>query len=118
MSSHDHAHHISSPLTLIATFTALVALTLLTSVLGQPEIDLGRADIWVTLGIATVKAALVAVFFMHLRHDKAFNAVILMGTLLFMTLFVCITLMDSRQYQDRVKSYAQDQQEREQQLAQ
>ncbi|MEM1304313.1 MAG: cytochrome C oxidase subunit IV family protein [Planctomycetota bacterium] len=115
--SKDHAHHITSPMTLIATFTALVALTLLTSVLGQPEINLGRADIWVTLGIATLKAGLVALFFMHLLHDKAFNGLILMSTMLFVTLFVCITLMDSRQYKDRVESYTQDQQEIQQQLA-
>lgn len=119
MSSHaeGHEHHVTSGITLLAVFIALVGLTLLTSILGQPWVQLGRADIWVTLGIATLKAALVALFFMHLLHDKAFNGVVLLGTLLFTTLFICITLMDSGQYQERIEAYTADQQEIQQQLA-
>ena len=101
-SPHAHEHHPASAIGLLATFIALVLLTLLTSFLGQPWIDLGRADIFVTLGIATLKAALVALFFMHLLHDKAFNGIILISTLLFTALFVCFTLMDTRQYENRI----------------
>lgn len=107
MSDHtheDHEHHVTSVATLMATFVALVALTVLTSALAF--VDLGRADIWVTLGIATLKAALVATIFMHLIHDKAFNGIILMGTLLFVGLFVGFTLMDSRQYSPGVEAYS------------
>lgn len=102
----DHKHHITSMTTLIATFAALVALTFLTSALAQ--VNLGRADIWVTLGIATVKAALVAVFFMHLAHDKGFNAIILLSTLGFATLFICFALMDKGQYQPQIDDYNAD----------
>jgi cytochrome c oxidase subunit 4 len=101
----DHPHHITSLAVLIATFVALVALTVLTSVLAQ--VNLGRADIWITLGIATVKAAMVAAIFMHLIHDKAFNGIILMATLLFVALFVGFTLMDSEQYAPAIKAYSE-----------
>lgn len=106
MSAHTHEHYITPAWTLIATFVALVALTLLTSALAQ--VNLGRADIWVTLGIATVKAALVALIFMQLAHDKAFNGVVLLGTLIFMGIFVSITLMDTSQYQDSIEAYTED----------
>lgn len=103
MSDHTHEHHVTSVSTLIATFVALVALTILTSVMAY--VDLGRADIWVVLVIATTKAALVATIFMHLLHDKAFNGVILLGTLVFVSLFVGFTLMDSTQYAPDIEAY-------------
>lgn len=103
--SHDaHEHHVTSVATLVATFVALVALTVATSALSF--VNLGRADIWVTLGIATLKAALVATIFMHLIHDKAFNGIILLGTILFGGLFIGFTLMDSRQYSPEVEAYS------------
>lgn len=96
MSDHSHEHHVTPLSTLFATFAALVALTFLTSALAF--VDFGRADIWVTLGIATLKAGLVALFFMHLRHDKAFNGIILLFTLGFAALFICFALMDTSGY--------------------
>jgi cytochrome c oxidase subunit IV len=47
----------------------------------------------VALLIATLKGSLVALFFMHLRHDK-FNAVIFVGGLLFLAIFMIWTLFD------------------------
>ena len=38
--------------------------------------------------IASVKASLVALFFMHLRWDKPVNAVIFCSTLFFLGLFL------------------------------
>lgn len=100
---HAHEHHVTSLAVLFATFAALVALTFLTSALAY--VNLGRIDIWITLGIATVKASLVALIFMHLMHDKAFNGIILVGTLGFATLFVCIALMDTTEYQPQIEAY-------------
>ncbi len=106
---HDAAgHHITSGPVLIATFVALVALTVLTSVLAQ--VDMGRADIFVTLGIAVVKSAMVALIFMHLLHDKLFNGVILLSALVFMSLFLAIVLMDSAQYEAQIRDFVEDQQ--------
>ena len=111
--SHDsHSHHISSPQILITTFLALVALTILTVAVSFAQrdglIDLGAWDMPVTLGIATVKAALVAVIFMHLQHDKLFNAILLIGAVVFMTLFIGMVLLDSKEYQPDVRDYLYD----------
>ena len=71
-STHDgQAHSLSHvmPLSLLfGVFTALVLLTLLTVVAAQ--FSFGAWEVWVSLGIATIKAALVAIYFMHLRYDR------------------------------------------------
>jgi len=104
-----HEHHVTSLPTLFATFIALVALTILTSALAQ--VNLGRADIFVTLGIATVKAALVAMIFMHLMHDKALNGIILLFTLGFAALFICFASMDTSQYKQQITDFTIDEQQ-------
>lgn len=115
MSSHSHEHHVTSLATLFATFGALVALTFLTSAMAY--VDLGRADIWITLGIATVKAALVALIFMHLRHDKAINGVILLFTLIFAAIFIGFTLMDTGQYDHQIDQFIGDEKQIQADLA-
>lgn len=121
MSAH-HEHHISSPQVLWATFLALVALTVLTVAVSvgvplesvdvpfvdAPQ-DLRWLDMPITLTIATIKALLVAVIFMHLQHDKLFNSVVLAGSVIFLVLFVGMVLLDSDQYQPQIESYLEDQ---------
>ena len=127
MSHEAHAHHISSPQLLTATFVALVALTALTVALAQLDLssvpvqkflpmvyngplDLSWLDMPITLSIATAKALLVAVIFMHLQHDKLFNSVLLIGATVFMVLFIGMCLLDSTQYSPQVDSFQDDRQ--------
>ena len=95
-STHDgQAHSLSHvmPLSLLfGVFTALVLLTLLTVVAAQ--FSFGAWEVWVSLGIATIKAALVAIYFMHLRYDRPFNAVVFLSAIVFVALFLALTLMD------------------------
>jgi cytochrome c oxidase subunit 4 len=96
------------PLTVLAaTLLALLALTVLTvSVTLVPWLDFGRAgNLWIALGIATAKATLVALYFMHLRYERPFNAVVLVTALVFVMLFCSIVLMDSRIYQPDIQAY-------------
>jgi cytochrome c oxidase subunit 4 len=60
------------------------------------HVDLGNMNLYLALAIATVKAALVVLFFMHLLWDRPFNSMIFIGCLLFVSLFIGITLTDSR----------------------
>jgi len=76
-------------------------LTLLT--VGATRIDLGgNYNLALAMAIAVVKATLVVLFFMHLRYDRLFHSVIIVGGLLFAALFIGFALMDSGQYQDTV----------------
>jgi cytochrome c oxidase subunit 4 len=62
----------------LAVFIALAVLTLLE--LGVTYLDLPRIPLLVPL--AVIKAALVAMFYMHLRYDrKIFSALFLFGVL-------------------------------------
>ena len=96
------AHVISLPL-LLATFGALVVLTVITVVVST--LGLGTWEIWATLGIATMKGTLVAMFFMHLLYDRPFHAVIVVFCLCFVLLFLGLTIMDSQSYQPDVSAF-------------
>jgi cytochrome c oxidase subunit 4 len=86
-----HEHHVTGPRTYAAVLLGLLVLTAITvSVAG---FDFGNWNIIVTLLIASAKASLVALFFMHLRHDK-FNSIIFVGGLLFLAVFLIWTLFD------------------------
>jgi cytochrome c oxidase subunit IV len=95
--SSSHEAHVVPVKTLLAVFVALMALTGLT--VGTHYIDLGPANIWLALLIAVAKAALVALFFMHLWWDSKFNGFILIVALLFVALFIGIATLDTAQYQ-------------------
>ncbi len=89
---------------LTATIVTLLVLTALT--VGATVIDFGgAANLWIAVFIATVKATLVALYFMHLRYDRPFNAVVFVAALLFVLLFVGLTLTDTLQYRSDVQRY-------------
>ena len=91
----DHGHALSHvmPLSvLVSVFLILVLLTVLTVVAAQ--FSFGAWEVWVSLGIATVKALLVAVYFMHLRYDRPFNSIVFVSAVVFAALFLALTLMD------------------------
>ena len=90
--SDEHLAHVMSPRALVSVFAALVGLTLLT--VAAAQISFGAWEVWVSLGIASVKATLVAAYFMHLRYDKSFNGLVFIASLLFVALFLALTLID------------------------
>lgn len=97
---HDDPHgheHPASMLMLVSVFLALLVLTVVTVAVAY--VDLGELNLVVAMGIASVKATLVALFFMHLAHDSGFNRLAFFMSFVFVGLFVTITMMDSGQYQ-------------------
>jgi len=100
---HGDHHGFSHPMPiwmLLAVFFALLFLTGLT--VFQSQFDLGNAEIWMSLTIATIKAALVILFFMHLLWDKPLNAIVILGSLIFVALFLGFTLMDAEAYRENL----------------
>ena len=100
MSAHGHsddgynfAHPMPVPV-LLAVFFTLTFLTILT--VAQANFNIGSIDIAIVMGIATIKAALVMAFFMHLAYDKPFNIIVFMSSFVFVALFVIFTLSDSK----------------------
>ena len=88
--------HIVPPRVLLGVYAVLVVLTVATVAI--TGVNLGPLNIWAALGIAVAKAAFVVLYFMHLRYDKPFNAVVLISALLFVAVFIGIAMMDTGQY--------------------
>jgi cytochrome c oxidase subunit 4 len=100
---HDHdGHHVTPWQLLFAILFILLALTALTVFSAQAEswlIGLGVhiSHFWnviIAMSIALVKATLVCMYFMHLKHDNPLNTMILLTTLFVFGLFLLFTGID------------------------
>ena len=99
MSEHTESGvHVASMRLLVTIMIVLMIGTWLT--VSVTNYDFGFLNIWIGLGIATTKAILVGLYFMHLRWDKPFNAFVFISAFAFLALFVGFALMDTGHYQD------------------
>ena len=97
--------HIAPFRVLAAVWVTLLVLTWVT--VAATGVDLGRFNLWLAMAIATVKAALVLLYFMHMRYDRPINAIVFVTALLFVMLFVGFALMDTLTYQpELIPGYA------------
>lgn len=95
--SHDqngehHGHHIFPYSSCLKIFGLLMVLTAIT--VAVAFIDLGKMNLIVALVVASIKASLVALFFMGLKFDKKDNAVIFATSFLFLIIFIILTAFD------------------------
>jgi len=102
--AHPHVGHIVPLHVLFGVLATLLVMTYVTvAVSGH---DFGRFNLWVALGIAVFKASLVVLFFMHLKYDKPFNAIVFIVSMALVMFFIAITLPDTRQYApDQIPGY-------------
>jgi len=97
--SHDHAAtgehkaHVLPYRIYIGVWAGLLVLTVLTVAVSYS--DFGILNIVIAMGVATVKASLVTLFFMHLKYDEKFNQILFAGTMIFFTIFIVLTLADN-----------------------
>jgi cytochrome c oxidase subunit IV len=96
------APHVLPRSVLLGTAAALLGLTALTVAISR--VNLGAASVAVALGIAALKASLVALFFMHLKYEHRFHLVVLAGAVLFALLFGAFVLFDTTQYQPDLRA--------------
>jgi cytochrome c oxidase subunit 4 len=89
--------HVVPAWLLVTVWAALACLTFAT--VKAADFNLGALNLWLAMAIATVKGSLVALYFMHLRWDRSFYAIVFIGALVFVTLFIGLAMMDSLQYQ-------------------
>jgi cytochrome c oxidase subunit 4 len=99
---HEIAHVMPLPV-LFGVFATLMVLTFLT--VAATWINLGWFNLPVAMAIATVKATLVALYFMHLRYDAPFNGLAFIAALVFVAIFILITLLDTVSNQPSIESY-------------
>lgn len=94
--AHDHGDHAVPLWILFAVWASLMILTGLT--VFSAQFDLGRLDLIIAMFIATVKATLVCLFFMHLYWDRPIMGMMFLGCLGFVFLFITFVMIDSNQY--------------------
>ena len=96
MSSEQNAHaphvHVTPLSTYIMVFLALAVGTLLTW--GASTVDLGMWNTPIALIIATIKAVLVILFFMHVIHSTRLTWVIVIGSFLWLAVLFVLTFAD------------------------
>jgi cytochrome c oxidase subunit 4 len=90
--AHAAQGHVLSVRAYLGVFAALLALTAVT--VSVSMLDLGAASIWVAMAVAVVKASLVATYFMHLRFEAPFNALVFLSSLLFLGVLFVLTMLD------------------------
>lgn len=86
-------HHISPLSTYIAVYLGLLVLTVVTVLVSYAELPPAQS-IPAAVAVASVKAFLVAAWFMHLKYDKRFNIFIFCAAIWFMAVFFLFTLFD------------------------
>jgi cytochrome c oxidase subunit 4 len=74
------------------TFGALLALALLTTLIGF--LDLGPFNMVIAITIAAAKASLVAVFFMHALFEGKVVRIVVAGGVIWFLIMVSLTLGD------------------------
>jgi caa(3)-type oxidase subunit IV len=88
----EHHHHILPYSLIFGIGTALLVLTVVTVLVAK--VDLGRLNFVVAMAVASIKASLVALFFMNLWYDKKENGVMFASSFLFLAIFVVLCSTD------------------------
>ncbi|MBC8405857.1 MAG: cytochrome C oxidase subunit IV family protein [Planctomycetes bacterium] len=104
---HSGPGHVLPMKMLVGTFVALLALTVLTVITGK--MSLYGFDLSIAMLIATVKATLVAMIFMHLKWDRPFNGYIFLVAVLFVGMFLAYVVADTKEYQPDIKGWTDQQ---------
>jgi cytochrome c oxidase subunit 4 len=88
---HDDAN---APKVYAAVLGILLVLTFITVAASKVQFGSGLINVVIALTIATIKASLVALFFMHLIHDKAMNSIILVISFTALGIFLFFSYAD------------------------
>ncbi len=103
--AHETHHHISSVGQYWMIWVGLMILTIITVLAYYIplwlNLNLGAANVIIAMAIATTKASLVCLYFMHLKYDKKFHVVAFLSSLIFLALFLSFTLLDINTREDQ-----------------
>ncbi len=92
MSDQEHGEHIVSPGSYTIVIIVLLVLTGLT--VAAAYVNLGRFNIVAALAIATVKATLVVLIFMHAKYVPQRTKLVVIAGIFWLALLLFLTLSD------------------------
>jgi cytochrome c oxidase subunit 4 len=86
------SEHIVSPKIYVAIFLSLMVLTAAT--VAAAYVNLGPLNIVVALAIATLKATLVVLYFMHARYSPKRTQLVIIAAVFWLAIMLALTLSD------------------------
>ena len=92
MSEQVHTEHIVQPRIYLAIILTLLTLTGLT--VYAAYINLGKFNIVAALAIATLKATLVVLFFMHAKYTQRRTQLVIIAGIFWLAILLFMTLSD------------------------
>ena len=98
MNNSTKSHHILPLRTYLAIGGVLLIATAITVWVAQH--DFGPYNLLVAMVIAAIKATLVAMFFMHLKYDNKLYMFVFVGGVLFLAVFITLTMFDTQRRDD------------------
>jgi len=103
----EHSEHIVSPKIYVAIFLALILGTSLTTWAAFQ--NFGRFNIVIALAIATAKATLVVLFFMHARYAEKRTRLVIICALFWLAIMLVLTLSDYKTRRPRLTACSRQQ---------
>ena len=91
--SEKHHHHVLPISTYLTVGSALLLLTFVTVWVAQYHF--GEWNLIVAMAVATVKATLVLLFFMHLKYDNKLYTFAFLISIAFLAVFIVLTMLDT-----------------------
>lgn len=91
--SHTEEHHITSNKTYIIVWAALMVMTAITVYVSY--INFGMLNIVIALVVASIKASIVALYFMHLKFEDSITWVFALFPLTLLALLIGMTITDT-----------------------
>lgn len=88
----ENGHHVLPFKLYVNVFLSLLVLTVITVWVAQ--FDFGSLNTLIAMLVATVKATLVALYFMHLKYDDKMNTVCLLGGVFFLVVMFAFIAID------------------------
>ena len=88
----DEHTHIVPYRIFIIVWLVLLVLTGIT--VAAAQVNLGPLNVWVALGIATVKSGLVIAVFMHMQYETPLFKLALLSALAILAIFIGLTFLD------------------------
>jgi cytochrome c oxidase subunit IV len=96
----EHSEHVVSPKIYLSIFLALILGTGLTT--WAAFRNFGPFNIVIALAIATAKATLVVLFFMHARYGERRTRLVIVCALFWLAIMLALTLSDYQTRQPRM----------------
>jgi cytochrome c oxidase subunit 4 len=101
--THDHGLAHTTPVSLlVGVLSVLLVLTIITVIVTRLDLG-GQGNLVVAMVIATIKAALVVTYFMHLRWDRRMHLLAFLSSVLFLILFLSMAITDRSEYMPDVR---------------